>query len=1382
MRRTWAVVVVLLGLSGLLLVLLLSCGLPPGPIVHILTVDTITSGADTYIDSYNPTTNYSTMASYALTSHTRILIKPDLSGIPVGSTINSATLSFYAAGWSGAGTITATVYAITRTTGYTNTTYDLAQTSPSNAWGTTGCDNTTSDRSSVAAATFVFNNVSKWFTVTLTSLVQNWAGGGFANNGVILVRTAGSVEYTLNSFEASSNKPRWVIDYTAPTATPTDTGGATPTDTLTPTDTPTPTETLTPTETPVPTSTPVVFSTLLHATCDDGWIYGATSSHDAARATSSGCVYNGVTALLIGQLYYPTTYEIYRSFISFDLDSIPDTATDITATLRLCAVADNSATDFTINVYQYNWSAPLCSSREANYDGAFGGGATSLASFASTVSGWVSGTCYYVDLPAGTVGTSGMLSLTLGSSREIADIQPTGAEWVTARDCGFGDTARDPALIVGWQYGPTPTPTLSPTPTDTPTETPTPTNTTTPPTPTPTRTITPTPTASPTAAVPYYYTGLLPRVLWVQDDWARMNWSNPSAYYSWTGTDGFHELKGHPEYGPMGGMEQFSAQLYWSNLNPADGVYNWSYIEQTLQMGQTQLVTLDDGSTIYKPYIFAAPVIVEHIWQGSTCCTDMTPTWVKAVAPSVCTTEPTCLKSGAGNVCPTGGTCPSGYTLGTEQICRPNVEDADWRAAYYKFVAAMGAKFDNNPAYPNFAGVVAGIGLANESQLAKGCTCIRYYSSSDPASYMTTFIPEAMAAFSAAFPHRVVWFSMFAPRTAIQATARTMPNKIIGVKNNGWNSDSFEDEFRYYGLLEGGRIGFSYGRTDTSTTETYRVIPTGNEPGSDIDSTPRVYWLFLNGLAAHDHLWDLQYRDETGNVWKYAYAMKTGYNFDLLRFARDHLARTETNAPSVWTVLRETTNTASSCYPTWQCWQGRLGNLDYYLYELRAAPYSASTLVDHASLVTYVPAEHPYSYKNARKTQQYNGNVYMSFDIDDDWAARSYASQACGGSVTYAVTVTLANRGVDQFALEYKDCNGSLVQRVVTKGAAIGTVNTWVDVVFQLTDAVFNNGLEGGADLRINCMNDNDEIVHRVIVKPHGWTPVPEPTVIIPTPPPSATPTRTPTITPTGTPPTPTPTATGTPPTATPTFTPMDTPTATPTFTATNTPTATPVVTMTPVCPSSVKIYGSHIWASGVYTITCHLGIMEGGSLTLQPGTELRFAPGQRLDVLGSLWAYGDGTAAGAITFTSSTSITMGSWGPIYIDSLQSSVLSEAQVLYGRGVSDASWSGNVIYRTNILTNSYGLVTLGNTLVLSSTLRYNNIGLLMRDDAQPEVMYTNVYESILYNAWNDQRDDVEFYYDWWGVAIPTGMDVLDGVDDPRLGVIYRYENAASLIPW
>ena len=272
--------------------------------------------------------------------------------------------------------------------------------------------------------------------------------------------------------------------------------------------------------------------------------------------------------------------------------------------------------------------------------------------------------------------------------------------------------------------------------------------------------------------------------------------------------------------------------------------------------------------------------------------------------------------------------------------------------------------------------------------------------------------------------------------------------------------------------------------------------------------------------------------------------------------------------------------------------------------------------MDHASLVTYVPAEHPYSYKNARKTQQYNGNVYMSFDIDDDWAALDYASQACGGSVTYAVTVTLANRGSDQFALEYKDCSGSLVQRLVTKGATIGTPNTWVDVVFQLSDAVFANGLDGGADLRINCMNDNDEIVHRVIVKPRGWTPVPEPTVIIPTPAPSATPTRTFTPTPTGTLPSPTPTVTGTPPTATPTSTSTDTPTPTASPTVTVTPTATPLVTATPVCPSAVKIYGSHVWPSGVYTITCHLGVMEGGSLTLQPGTELRFAPGQRLDCL----------------------------------------------------------------------------------------------------------------------------------------------------------------------
>lgn len=613
----------------------------------------------------------------------------------------------------------------------------------------------------------------------------------------------------------------------------------------------------------------------------------------------------------------------------------------------------------------------------------------------------------------------------------------------------------------------TPTSTASPVPSGTPTAAPTftlahtstavpsatwtATATAVPPTATPTVTATPelTPGPEPTDG--------LPRVLWVQDDWARMDWGNDEASYTWVSNGKTRWLRGHSEYGPMGGVIQFSAPLYWSRLEPADDQYNWSYIEETLASAPN--VVLDSGEVIKKPYMFAVPVIVEHIWGATECCRDMTPDWVKARAPSVVISE-TCNEL-------------------TQQISRPNVLDQDWQDAYGDLVRDLAAHFDKNPAYPNLVGFVAGIGLANESLLAKGCDCVKYYSSSDPPGYMNQFIPWAMRLWGEAFQNKVIWFSMLGPRTGSQEIARGVESGTVGVKNNGWGADTIEDEFYTYGVLTGGRVGFSYAQTATDARRTYQVIPTGLEPGADINSAAGVYWLMMNGLSAHVRFMDLQYADESENVWKYAEQVRELTAFDLLRFARDHLDRTEADAPSAWVVFRTSTQ-AGSCYPSWQCWKGKSENHEFYLYELSGAPGSRSRVVYHNELVSLVPGGQVYSALVARGTQEANGQRYISLGLEDGlpWAAERAVD--CGGTMAWAVTVTVANVGRDKWALEYMDCAGGWVTRTVTK---TGT-GTWTDVSWLLRDACWGNGLPGGADLRIDSLGDGDEVVHRVIVQP----------------------------------------------------------------------------------------------------------------------------------------------------------------------------------------------------------------------------------------------------------------------------------------------------------
>nr|MBC7245298.1 hypothetical protein [Chloroflexota bacterium] len=150
---------------------------------------------------------------------------------------------------------------------------------------------------------------------------------------------------------------------------------------------------------------------------------------------------------------------------------------------------------------------------------------------------------------------------------------------------------------------------------------------------------------------------------------------------------------------------------------------------------------------------------------------------------------------------------------------------------------------------------------------------------------------------------------------------------------------------------------------------------------------------------------------------------------------------------------------------------------------------------------------HIYAWHSTRRTDQATGNPYMSFDVDDRYPYAGHVPKAAGGPVSWTITVTLVNQGTDTFSLEYRDYYGNLVERRVSKGAGLGPLNTWVDYTWKVNDAYFANGLLGGMDFRIDCNNDGNEYIHRLIVSGEGLlssmtsptrtlTPVPSPTKI----------------------------------------------------------------------------------------------------------------------------------------------------------------------------------------------------------------------------------------------------------------------------------------------
>ncbi|MFC1507347.1 DNRLRE domain-containing protein [Thermoproteota archaeon] len=143
------------------------------------------SSADTYLDSILSNTNNNGYAAITvgITNFKilRSLVKFDLSLIPLGSTINTASLMLYNGGRSGddpAGR-TFTAYRITNDWVETQATWNSYRTGSS--WDTAGGDFSTDGASSTTVPSSM-----GWMTWDVTAVVKAWIEGGQPNYGFLI--------------------------------------------------------------------------------------------------------------------------------------------------------------------------------------------------------------------------------------------------------------------------------------------------------------------------------------------------------------------------------------------------------------------------------------------------------------------------------------------------------------------------------------------------------------------------------------------------------------------------------------------------------------------------------------------------------------------------------------------------------------------------------------------------------------------------------------------------------------------------------------------------------------------------------------------------------------------------------------------------------------------------------------------------------------------------------------------------------------------------------------------------------------------------------------------------------------------------------------------
>ncbi len=250
-----------------------------------------------------------------------------------------------------------------------------------------------------------------------------------------------------------------------------------------------------------------------------------------------------------------------------------------------------------------------------------------------------------------------------------------------------------------------------------------------------------------------------------------------------------------------------------------------------------------------------------------------------------------------------------------------------------------------------------------------------------------------------------------------------------------------------------------------------------------------LYLSFLAGLSQHTD-------GITGYQDPIHYLYQDGKG-DFLKFFSSYIGKDTRDTPGVWTHLRDTMIRKKEWFANWAaeplCGQtehlyesfvinnsGKYGDYEFYLYrpeELegnRTVPVKAVDLPLgtrnqlyglNASQTKWMGLKDKDCKSKGGKsvTQTFfvgrkvaQGNRYMSFDMDDNYAYR-FAGQP---GVSYDFRLVYLDVGTETFQLQYKNDQGAWVSKPIKKN----DTNLWQEMDLTVNDAVFNNNASEGAN------------------------------------------------------------------------------------------------------------------------------------------------------------------------------------------------------------------------------------------------------------------------------------------------------------------------------
>ncbi len=159
------------------------------------------------------------------------LIRFDLSSIPTGANVVSATLHLYALQWTHGRDIQIGLYAISRTVDVCQANWNEARSGE--PWATAGCKDVYTDRRPDPEVTFITSGLQRWYDLDVSEAVRGWVDGSLPNNGLLLLGPADDSEiheFASGNHAQQAERPVLSVAYFSapPTSTPTQTPSATP--------------------------------------------------------------------------------------------------------------------------------------------------------------------------------------------------------------------------------------------------------------------------------------------------------------------------------------------------------------------------------------------------------------------------------------------------------------------------------------------------------------------------------------------------------------------------------------------------------------------------------------------------------------------------------------------------------------------------------------------------------------------------------------------------------------------------------------------------------------------------------------------------------------------------------------------------------------------------------------------------------------------------------------------------------------------------------------------------------------------------------------------------------------------------------------------------